>query len=104
VVGGDHRELVAAEAGHDVGLAQGREQAPRQLPQELVAGGVAEAVVDGFEPVQVEEQQSQRRPRPLGAAAGALEPALEQRAVGGGRSGGRRAPGAPRSPAPPGAR
>ena len=48
-------ELVAAEARRGVGGADARGQALGDLAQDLVAGGVAEAVVDRLEVVEVEE-------------------------------------------------
>ena len=49
------RELVAAEARGHVGAARARVQPARELDQHLVAGGVAERVVDRLEVVEVEE-------------------------------------------------
>ena len=49
------RELVAAQARDEVGRAQHRLQPARQVHQQLVAGLVAEAVVDQLEAVEVEE-------------------------------------------------
>ena len=49
-------ELVAAEAGDDVGRAHGRAQPVGHRDQQPVAGGVAEAVVHHLEAVEVEEQ------------------------------------------------
>jgi hypothetical protein len=51
-----HGELVAAEAGGGVGRAQAPLEPAGGGHQELVAGGVAEAVVDVLEVVQVDEQ------------------------------------------------
>ena len=51
-----HGELVAAEPGHRVAVAHRRAQPVGDLDQQLVAGRVAEAVVDLLEAVQVEEQ------------------------------------------------
>jgi hypothetical protein len=39
-------ELVAADAGDDVGAASSDPQRPRELAQDLVAGGVPGRVVD----------------------------------------------------------
>jgi hypothetical protein len=75
-----HAELVAAEAGRGVGRAQAALEAPGRGHQQLVAGGVAEAVVDVLEVVQVDEQHGQvARP---GAGQGVLDPLGEQGAVG----------------------
>ena len=62
-LGNDDRELVAAEParGHLVG--NHRLEAARDLLQQMVAGDVAEAVVDRLEPVEVDQQH-----RALGAA------------------------------------
>ena len=54
-------ELVAAEAGDDVARAQVRPAAAARRPQQLVAGVVAEAVVDQLEVVEVEEEDPDRR-------------------------------------------
>ena len=51
-----HGELVAAEAGDHVAVADGAAQPLRDLDQQAVAGLVAEAVVDDLEVVEVEEQ------------------------------------------------
>ncbi len=50
------RELVAAQAGDHVLRAHRGHDALGHLHQQLVAGGVADAVVDQLEPVQVQEQ------------------------------------------------
>jgi hypothetical protein len=55
---GEHDELVAAEAGDGLALADRGAQAVGDRPQQLVAGTVAEGVVDGLEVVEVEEQGS----------------------------------------------
>ena len=51
------RELVAPEPGERVLLAQQRAQARADLAQHLIAGVVAERVVELLEPVEVDEQQ-----------------------------------------------
>src|SRR5688572_16026035 len=51
-------ELVAAIATGCVRTADAGEQAFRHPSQEFVAGGMPEAVVDAFEPVQIEQQQA----------------------------------------------
>ena len=56
-------ELVAAEAGDDVAGAQVGAQPRRHRAQQLVAGVVAEAVVDQLEVVEVEEEDPDRRAR-----------------------------------------
>ena len=70
------RELVAAEAGDGLVPAQRVAQALGDRDDQLVAGRVAEAVVDDLEAVEVEEQHRDV------AAAAALE-ALERARSGG---------------------
>jgi hypothetical protein len=52
-----HGELVAAEPGDEILAAEGLFEPPGDPPQQLVAGVMAEAVVDHLEPVEVEEHQ-----------------------------------------------
>ena len=61
----DDRELVAAEPGERVVVAQELLQARADLAQHLVAGVVAERVVELLEAVEVDQEQRQlgRRPR-----------------------------------------
>ena len=75
-LGEDDRELVAADAGHRVVLADAVAEALRHLQQQLVAGRVAEGVVDGLEVIEVDEHHRQRLP----AAARAID--AEREAVG----------------------
>ena len=77
-----HRELVAAEARGGVGAADALVEPARDLDQHLVAGRVAEAVVDRLEVVEVEEDHGE--PALLAPAArDRVAYALgEQRAVG----------------------
>jgi len=77
-----HRELVAPEARRGVGCARAGGEPLGHGAQELVAGGVADAVVDGLEAIQVDEQHAQ-----LGRTAGrhvqrVLQAVQEERAVG----------------------
>ena len=53
-------ELVAAEAGDEVGVAHGGLEPLRDLDQQAVAGLVPEAVVDDLEVVEVEEEDGDR--------------------------------------------
>ena len=57
--GQQHRELVAAQPGDDVGGAQAALDAPRGPAQDLVADPVPDRVVDRLEVVEVDEQQGQ---------------------------------------------
>ena len=53
----EHAELVAAEPGARVAAAAGMPSSrAADADEQLVAGGVAEAVVDGLEVVEVDEQ------------------------------------------------
>ena len=56
--GDEDGELVAAEAGDQVVLADDGVQPAGHLDQQLVAGLVPGDVVDGLEPVEVEHQQA----------------------------------------------
>ena len=70
-VGQHDGELVAAEAGDDVGLTRRAANHPGGLDQRPAAGQVAVRVVDALEAVEVDEQQRQRPAaarRPLGLA------------------------------------
>ena len=72
--GDEDGELVAAEAGDQVVLADDGVQPAGHLDQQLVAGLVPGDVVDGLEPVEVEHQQaalleSRARPSPGTACA-----------------------------------
>ena len=71
------RELVAAEPGQHVG-ARGRRRGAGAATrvEQVVAGGVAEGVVDGLEAVEVEQQQDRL------VGGGLVEPVGEAGAVG----------------------
>ena len=81
-VGHQDREFVAAEPGDRVGLPHHAGQPAGHLDQDLVAGAVPEAVVDGLELVQVEHQHTRRPGAALGAGAGLPDPVAQQRAIG----------------------
>src|SRR3954452_2777428 len=59
-VGQQQQELLVAPARRDVLLAQAGGEAPRDLAQHRVAGGVAVGVVDGLEAVDVDQHGRQR--------------------------------------------
>ena len=61
-VGQQDGELVAAEPGQHVARPQRGAQPRADLAEQVVAGVVAEAVVDLLEPVEVEQQQRGRAP------------------------------------------
>ena len=54
-----HAELVAAHADEDVRAAQRARQPRAQLAEQLIAGRVAEGVVDLLEVVEVDEQEAE---------------------------------------------
>ncbi len=62
-----HRELVTAEAAHDIVLTRGGAQPLRHHLQESVANGMAVAVVDRFEAVEIYHEHSDlvRRAGPI---------------------------------------
>ncbi len=80
-------ELVAAEAGDRVGRADGVAQAMRDLLQHRVAGGMAEAVVDRLEVVEVDEDHAHRRLLAGRAGERVADAIGEERAVGEARDG-----------------
>ena len=85
---GEDRELVAAEAGHEIRLADRPGDALGDADEEGVAGGVAEAVVDDLEVVEVDEQDGGRALLDAAMATrrrgqDALQGQLEHAAVGG---------------------
>ena len=69
----DH-ELLPAEPGRDVVLADGRDDRPGHRPQDQVAGGVAIRVVEDLELVDIHHQDADRIPgtAPLGHQAHVL--------------------------------
>lgn len=70
-VSSQHGELVAGEARQGGAVAEATAQAPGQADQQLVAGLVAEAVIDPLEVVDVHQQQAER------AVAAAFQAFLE---------------------------
>lgn len=57
----DDAELVAAYAGDYVSLPDAFGENPRRLAQDLVSGGMSEAVIDRLERVEIDEQDRQGR-------------------------------------------
>ena len=78
---GQHGELIAAEARDHVDLAHTGGQALCHCAQNLIAGVVAEAVIDVLEAVEVEEQDRQHLAAALGALQCLVELLAEQAAV-----------------------
>ena len=79
--GQDHRELVAADAAGDVGVAHDLADALGDLGEHGVAGEVADAVVDRLEVVEVEDDQREPAVVALGARDLARERLVEVAAV-----------------------
>ncbi len=71
-------ELVSAQPCHRVALAHARLQSSGDLLQQLVAELVAEAVVDEFEPVQIDERHREAGTVRHGCQQGLLQPVLQQ--------------------------
>ena len=67
-----HHELVAAEAGDDVGAAHGRAQPVGDRAQQLVAAGMAQRVVDLLELVEVDEVDGERPAAAQAATAASI--------------------------------
>ncbi len=76
------RELVAAEPGRQVPIAQRLDETGRDDPQNRITGIVAKTVVDRLEVVEVDEQQRERRPTATGGTDGRCQRAHEERPVG----------------------
>ena len=77
--GDDHDELVAAEAADLAAVARNVHQALADLDQQLVAGRMAERIVDVLEAVEIEQRD---RRRTAGAAQEASKLSLQGEAVG----------------------
>src|SRR6266536_119647 len=82
LLGEDHREFVPAEPGQGVGVAERALQAVGEAAQDLVAGLVAELVVDRLEAIEVEDQHRQPAAPAPGAAHRLVEAVVEEAAVG----------------------
>ena len=79
-LGQDH-ELIAAEAGHGVGVTKGGGEPGGHRLEELVAGGVAEGVVDPLEAVEVDEKQCDVEMAPAPPRHGLGHPVNDQSTV-----------------------
>ena len=80
-LGEQDRELVAAEPGEHVGLAQAAAQQLRDAHDQLVAGRVAERVVDRLEVVEVEHDRRALGPVAVDEGDVAFELAFERAPV-----------------------
>ena len=76
-------ELVAAEARERVARSNAALEAPSDTDEELVAGLVSEAVVDGLEAIEIEVEHREGRgaERPLRALKEVLQAVDEQRSI-----------------------
>ena len=77
----DDHELVAAQPGDIVVRSQRTAQPARHLHQHQIAGGVAEAVVDRLEVVQVEHARGDQPPAALGALQGGFQMDVQRAAI-----------------------
>ena len=77
----DHNELVAAETSNGVSFAYRGSDAGYGLDEELVADGVAEGVVDGLEPVKIDEQHAAHPTVSSNPGEGLIEPICEHQPV-----------------------
>ncbi len=77
----ENGKLITTEAGDGVTGPGDLDDSLRDSDEELVTGGVAEAVVHGLEVVDVQEQHCQRRCVSLGPAQRLAHPIEEQRPV-----------------------
>lgn len=75
-------ELVATQPRHRGGISHAGLQAPGNLDQEIVAGGVAVCVVDELEIVDIEDEHGGAAPRFLPVAEGVGDLLLEAAPVG----------------------
>src|SRR6202043_1852226 len=60
----DDRKFVAAEPSQHVGFPQQRLEPCRGLPQQRVARGMAESIVDVLEAVEIEQQEGEQNTPP----------------------------------------
>ena len=74
----DDGELVTAQAGDGVTRAQAARQTSRNLDEHLVSRVVAQAVVHGFEPVQIGQQDGDRMLAPRRARNRVIEALAEE--------------------------
>src|SRR5207244_10910105 len=74
----ENGELAAAETSSRVAVSQRALEALGHRDQDLVAGRVAQAVVDDLEVVEVEEEDGGQASPPLQAAQGQAEPVEEE--------------------------
>ena len=77
----EDRELIAAQPGHGVVRSDSGTDADRRLTECGIAGGMAEAVVDALEAVDVDEQDGHASLRVAPALQGVLEAVIEEQPV-----------------------
>ncbi len=75
-------ELVAAESGHRILGTDAVEQPRGRLLEQLVAGDMAERVIDHLEVVEIDEHHAETFARALGARQRQVQAVVEQRPVG----------------------
>ena len=77
-----NHEFVAAESTRGIASAYRCERAPRGLAQNLVACGMAVPIVDGLEPIEVEQQDGDLTVFAMGLENGQIETVGKQGAIG----------------------
>jgi len=77
-----NREFVAAQASGRISLAQTAPEPVRNLSKDIVADGVSERIVDGFEFIQIDEQNSNRCSFALRARHSVPQPIFKQGSIG----------------------
>ncbi|MEA3411395.1 MAG: hypothetical protein U9R74_07630 [Pseudomonadota bacterium] len=77
----DDTELVSAEPGERVGLAQTALQRLGKLTQQRIARRMSAAVIDDLESVKIEKQHRRLTPGGLAKCQALVEPALELETV-----------------------
>ena len=80
-IGQQEEELVTGETSDRIGFARADTETFSQLDQQLIAGVVAQRVVDELEVVEIEEQDANPEVEPARTSERAFEHLLEQRAV-----------------------
>jgi hypothetical protein len=77
-----NREFVAAQPRHGIGVAHAFAQPLRHHPQQIVASGVPQRVVDELEAVEIDHQKRELLALPLAPAKRDLDLPAEKHAVG----------------------
>ena len=65
--GQQNRKLVAAQAGDDAAVPDGAQEPGSDFLEQSISRRMAEGVIDGLEPIEVEDRQSERSPARVAA-------------------------------------